>query len=155
MINHFNKPVVKTPCQGRGPVIVLPHLQQLLVGGFLFLASTAVAADTQQPVYPNPVFSANQQVTLPEVLTDFRIEQAQHVHQTHKPIVVYQPQDIQMPTLHNWVESNAKVQAIGGWMFYASEEESSIDLHLKQQTMPTPMPKPMSQPSAAPVKEQP
>ncbi len=152
MINHFNKLMVNTPCQGRGPIIVL---SQLLVGGVFFLVSSAVAADTQQPAYPNPVFSANQQVTLPEVLTDFRIEQAQHVHQTHQPIVIYQPQDIQMPTLHNWVESNAKVQAIGGWMFYASEEESSLDPHLQQQTKPNSVLKPMSLPSAAPVKEQP
>jgi hypothetical protein len=145
MNNRFKMAVVTQQRQIRGVHSALPFFKQMLLIVGLVIVSTSAAADNQKSEHLPSELAANQLVVFPDVLTD--------QHQTHahpqKPFVVYQPQDIQMPKLHNWVESNARVQAIGGWMFYASEgdDESATHSHTQHQ--------PKLKPSATPVKERP
>jgi len=112
----------------------LPHLavSTLLKRSFaliMLLSSigfSAVAADDHtQPQQAITATAANTPVILPEVLMD-DVHSTMHHHTKAAPASIYQPlpkQDIQMPEPGNWLEANAKVKAIGGWMFYASEGE--------------------------------
>lgn len=83
---------------------------------------TPQPADLVAPVKPKP------QLILPEVLlssseTSSSNEQTLPNHLWH-----YQSMpktSVQMPELTSWLEANQRVDALGGWLFYASEGSES------------------------------
>lgn len=93
-----------------------------------FVVTTVNATESPQPVDLVAPVKPKQQLILPEVLlspseTLGSSNQISHEHLWH-----YQSMpktSVHMPELTSWLEANQRVDALGGWMFYASEGSES------------------------------
>lgn len=113
------KPVVSTFSR---TICVRLFQVTLLCPAFVVTALNATESpqpvDLVAPVKPKP------QLILPEVLlspseTLGSSNQISHDHLWHYQSMPKTP--VQMPELTSWLEANQRVDALGGWMFYANE----------------------------------